>query len=212
MKMGNNMVLNNLEVLKEYERAHEGAPRKFEYLKAIKGVTNHEHNGYKVVEILQGDGSKCVIAYKEGTSDMRIFSINTVGATTQLRPRYVGYKRCINRNNTLININELIYQADRITNNLPVELGSYNHHLPSAFIGIGNQREIFSVKTGDICSFEQNNIHWGLCSRVYKDTGLMCSFKSYTKAFELLSIKTITEQDVKKYNHIDRGWYLEILE
>lgn len=205
--------LNNIKTMQLHGRTKGGDDKKFQYLKSIKEASFKKVGINTVVNIAQGDGRQCEIIYEEGTSNIKVNGINRAGRRSKISTYMSGQRLCINRNNTTVCVNELIYQAGRIANGLPVELGSYNHYLPSKFLEILNMSEVFSVWSGDICGDGHNLDHWNLCERVYNDTGIMCSFKSYTMAYELKELKrTITEQDVKKYRHIDRGLYLEVLE
>lgn len=204
--------LGNTKTKKQDKRAEERDAKKFQYLSSIKAATLEKVGKITVVKIVEGDDRQCEIRYQDGTSNMEIYAISINGRRTKLSPRVTGVRHSINRNNTLICVNELIHQASRLANGLSVELGDYNHHLPCAFLKKLNKKEVFSVWTGDICTKDQNKAHWLLCNRVYKETGLMCSFKSYTQAYKLLGLKNITEKDVKKYKHINRGSYLEILD
>lgn len=151
--------------------------------KGIKEVAKEDlgQGKYKFTAKMDS-GSSFSLEYREnGKFDdvlMEHWDINGKYAG-ELNPRQNKQERYgINRNNTGIAINELLYNLERIYNNLPAEVGEFNHF----YLMKWQKRsggEVFSVNAGDIVTKELNNAHGALAQKIERISGLKCAVFSY---------------------------------
>lgn len=147
-------------------------------------------NGKTMLSAVEGSGKTISIMYTDGSTNVPvIYGGHFRGSKMvykQISPRWSTRGSLqINRLNTSVSVNELIYQLHRIADGDGAAIGEYNHYFPVVW---HQYTEVFSVHSGDVCSPEQNKVHWLLCNRIYQCTSYKVSLPSYGKAFGMLGL------------------------
>lgn len=171
----------------------EAKANKMRFYNLISNV-EHESNGLvHTLTATYASGSKFSLTYTEGGNDSSVYmsTTNRSGVTKKLTPHYSGRGvLCLNRENSELSINELIYNLTLGALGRPFEIGEYNHYTPIAW-GIP---EKFGILQGDIVPRSQNKIHWQLCQRIKKMTGKKCSCPSWGVCYSLLGLNIRTKK------------------
>jgi hypothetical protein len=166
--------------------------KKFEYFKNIIEVSKTV-DGDKIKLIgKHRNGQHLIVEYVDGAghADCHVFSVNNAGVTSRLETVNDKGRLRVNRNNSRVHVNEIIWQLDRIYQGLPVIEGSYNHFYPIAY-----GSEVMSASSGDVIPKVQNELHWDLARKIKKDTGWKCWLPSYGKqVYALAGLTKITDQ------------------
>lgn len=181
----NNFDLTKIEIIET--DLNQISLGKIKYYSRINSTVIHNADS-TLIKALNRNKAGVEITYSEGTSSVAIKTISCNGVQTIRTPK-VDKRGCkyIIRENTIIYINELIYNLTRLYTGLPIQIGEYNHTYPASW----QDREIISMDAGDICSHEQNMRHWELCNKIYKITGKKCQIPSYSdNIYSLLGIDT----------------------
>lgn len=147
-------------------------------------------NGKTMLSAVEGSGKTISVIYTDGsTVAPEIYGCYYRGSkivSIKLSPRWSTRGSLqINRLNTSVCVNELIYQLHHIADGECAVVGEYNHYYPVVW---HPYNEVFGVRSGDVCSPEQNKVHWLLCNRIYRLTGYKVSIPSYGKAFGILGL------------------------
>lgn len=148
------------------------------------------YNGKTLLSGIEGSGKTISIMYTDGSTNVPVIYGGYFRGSKllykQISPRWSTRGSLqINRLNTSVCVNELIYQLNRIADGEGAADGEYNHYFPVAW---HQYSEVFGVRSGDVCSPEQNKLHWLLCNRIYQCTGYKVSLPSYGKAFGILGL------------------------
>ncbi|WIV13193.1 hypothetical protein [Proteiniborus sp. MB09-C3] len=214
--MDNLTMAAELEAISNYETDEEiGVKgRYFTNIKLVKKVTNVDEQNRTVVThmALEGNDDIIVISHIPNTNLLGIYTVSASGKKQVLTPSIRNNRTSINRDNTSVCVNELIWQFDRIANGLDVVIGQYNHYLPVSFIERLNINELFGVDSGDVVDRNQNMLHWNICNKIRIKTGLLCKISSYSNIMDVAKERDVTVEDVLKYKHIKRNGYIEVLE
>lgn len=171
----------------------EKKTNKMRFYNLINRVVHKADGLVHTLTATYASGSKFTLTYTEGgtVSSVHMSTTNRSGVNKKLTPHYSNRGvLSINRENSEMSINELIYNLQLAAHGHPVEVGEYNHFTPRAW----GTPERFGVMQGDIVPRAQNRIHWQLCQRIYKYTGKKCSCPSWGVVYSLLGINIRTKQ------------------
>ena len=158
---------------------------------------------------LDTNGRKTIVEFRIGchADEVIVYSVGLTNVKRKLSPRDIKGRLIVNRNNTMISVNELICQFWKMSFGSSPKHGEFNHHIPVCWSREAGG-EVFSPLSGEIWSPQQNKAHWNCLSRIHQETGYKCAMFTYSQGYSILSNENISREQVELY---DKLGYLFIL-
>ena len=184
---------------------------KEKYFESIVKVDRRINLTNSQVELtaLDSNSRKTIVEFRIGfhADEVRVYSVGIDNKKRKLSPRDCKGRLMVNRNNTIVAVNELICQFWKMSSGLPAKHGEFNHHVPACWCSeVGG--EVFTPISGEICSPQQNKAHWYCLSRIYQETGYKCAMSTYSQGYSILSNENISRDLIELY---DKLGYLTII-
>lgn len=192
--------------------------KKMNYLGLITKVDKTVNGKDITMKATLNDGQTLTIKYRDGhgIDHVEISATDKSGrasgascfALYKYNKDMLVKRTYIKRRNAQFELNELIWQLNRISIGLNPVDGEYNHHYPICWVQA--DKEIYSIYSGDVIPDTQNKLHWNLCLKIYQATGFKCRIPSYSvPCYRLAGVETITRSVVKS---LARKGYLSIMQ
>lgn len=159
---------------------------------------------------INGDIRQIVIVYEEHRAAVFRVAADGVVKTSSFKKNDLEKGRHkINLIHGCVHVNELVVRVNNIANGVIDSYNQeYNHHCMVVLAP-----ETFGPDAGSMCTCEQNQAHRTLCTRLYKELGIVANVKSYyntvNSVYSLLGLKQITLANVVALNPqvIDRVYH-----